>query len=93
VPNEVTETMFNGLGERVTRNKDDFIACKAENSQKILSLEESSREIKIGMTKLAEAQTAISLKLSSLTGKIVGGCAVVVAIIQVLGGWIGHLLK
>jgi hypothetical protein len=91
--NEVTESMFNGLGERVTRNKDDFIACRAENTQKISSMEEAIRDFKSDMKALSTLQTDLGLKLGNLTGKIVGGCGVISFIAVFLAVWIEKLLK
>ena len=82
--NEITRTEFDGLGGRVTGVKEEFIHCRAENSEKLKNMEDTVEHMEENITKIFETQDKIQIQLSGLIGKILGGTAVIIALSQLI---------
>ena len=81
---EVTRSEFDGLGRRVTTVNENFIHCRAENTEKLKNVEETVQHMEDNITKIFQTQEKMQIQLSSLIGKILGGTAVIVALLQVI---------
>lgn len=80
---DITRDEFNGLGGRVSKNKEEFLVCRAENTVKLENMEETMSEIKVDIGKLFDGQKEIKESNTKMQGKIIGATAIIIIVIQV----------
>lgn len=81
---DITRSEFNGLGKRVSDDREDFVQCRAQNTEKLENVEKTMTHIETNVGKLFDGQSEIKDSQSKMQGKIIGGVAAAVFLIQVI---------
>jgi hypothetical protein len=81
---EMTRQDYDGLGQRVTKLREDFVECKATRTEQITGLYRDCSGNTSDIRKLYEAMVLMGQKVSAINNRIIGGAAVLSLLIPLL---------
>ena len=81
---EVTRGEFNGLGQRVDRNREDFVECRASNGQAVATMAETLQAQGQAITRLFQGQEDIKVGFAGMKGRLWMVGAIIALFIPIL---------
>jgi hypothetical protein len=90
---EVSRQELNGLGKKVTKDREDFVECRAEKEATLKSLTALIDTQAENQTRIFQAQEDTKVALSGLKGWLIGIGAVLGVVSPIITAVVIHFLR